>query len=507
VALIAIVACGCGRIGFSPMTGDAGGDASGDGVHDGVTADAAPLGMQIADLRASNADAGDQFGLALALSRDGTTLAVAAPTEASAATGIDGDQSDNTAVDAGAVYLFTREASGWTQQAYIKASNTEANDQFGWAVALSGDGNTLAVGARHEDSAAVGINGSEVSNAAANAGAVYVFVRTGTTWTQQAYIKASNTGASDNFGAALALDDGGDTLVIGAAQEDSASTGVGGNPNDETAQDAGAAYVYARAGATWSPAVYLKATNADAGDAFGWKVAISGDGSTIAVGAPKESSASAMQPSDNSLSQSGAIYIYRRAGATWSADQLVKASNPELAANFGYSVGLSQDGATLVGAAVDEAGAARGFNGGSSMQSATSSGAAYLSIGTPYQAQAYAKASNADPGDDFGWSVALASDGSTFAAGAPNEQSLAMGLDGDEADNSLTMVGAAYVAARAGTTWTYAHYVKAPNADRGDQFGWALALSGDGTILAVGAPGEDGVGDAVPDAGEAYVYY
>ncbi|MBV8762129.1 MAG: FG-GAP repeat protein [Deltaproteobacteria bacterium] len=69
------------------------------------------------------------------------------------------------------------------------------------------------------------------------------------------------------------------------------------------------------------------------------------------------------------------------------------------------------------------------------------------------------------------------------------------------------MVGAVYLAARSGTTWTYTHYVKAPNADAGDTFGWALALSGDGTTLAVGAPGEDGVGDAAPNCGEAYVFY
>ena len=95
--------------------------------------------------------------------------------EDSAATGIDGDQLDNSAGEAGAVYVYRRNGATWSHQAYAKASNTEANDQFGWPVALSGDGNTLAVGARLEDSGATGVDGDQSSNSASEAGAVYVF--------------------------------------------------------------------------------------------------------------------------------------------------------------------------------------------------------------------------------------------------------------------------------------------------------------------------------------------
>ena len=85
------------------------------------------------------------------------------------------------------MYVFVRDGESWTQQAYIKASNAGAGDRFGWSVALSGD--TLAVGAYREDSAASGIDGDEADNLSPNSGAVYVYTRAGAEWTQQAYIK------------------------------------------------------------------------------------------------------------------------------------------------------------------------------------------------------------------------------------------------------------------------------------------------------------------------------
>src|SRR5699024_5968785 len=104
----------------------------------------------------------EQFGASVALSRDGNTLAVGAYGEDSKATGIDGDQGDDSASSAGAVYVFVRDEGGtWTQEAYIKASNPDAHDRFGTSVALSRDGNTLAVGAKGEASSATGIGGNQ----------------------------------------------------------------------------------------------------------------------------------------------------------------------------------------------------------------------------------------------------------------------------------------------------------------------------------------------------------
>ena len=111
------------------------------------------------------------------------------------------------------------------QQSYLKASNTNANDQFGYLIAFSGD--TLVVGAPQEGSNAIGVNGDQSNNSAPNSGAVYVFTRTGGVWTEQAYLKASNTNTNDQFGVSVAIS--GDTLAVGAMFEDSNATGVNGD--------------------------------------------------------------------------------------------------------------------------------------------------------------------------------------------------------------------------------------------------------------------------------------
>ena len=131
------------------------------------------------------------------------------------------------------------------QEAYVKASNTDADDLFGYNVTLSDDGNTLAVGASNEDSAATGVNGDQADNSANKSGAVYVFTRdSGGSWTQQAYVKAHDTSASDYFGASVVLSGDSHTLVVGARHEDSAATGVNGDQTDNSATDAGAVYVF-----------------------------------------------------------------------------------------------------------------------------------------------------------------------------------------------------------------------------------------------------------------------
>ena len=195
-------------------------------------------------VKASNTGVGDFFGSAVALSADGSTLAVAAYGEASNAKGVGGNQDDNSAGGAGAVYVFTRTGAQWSQQAYVKASNTEANDFFSDPLALSADGSTLAVGAIGEASNAKGIGGSQDANSAAFAGAVYVFTRIGAQWSQQAYVKASNTDASDLFGFALALSADSSTLAVVAKGEASNAKGVSGNQDDNSALNAGAVYVF-----------------------------------------------------------------------------------------------------------------------------------------------------------------------------------------------------------------------------------------------------------------------
>jgi hypothetical protein len=157
---------------------------------------------------------------------------------------VGGDQRSEAAMNSGAVYVFARSGTTWAQEAYIKASNTGAGDYFGFSVSLSADGTRLAVGAFHEDSAATGVGGDQASNATLSSGAVYVFARSGTTWAQEAYIKASNTGTNDGFGGSVSLSADGTRLAVGAEEEDSAARGVGGDQASNAATESGAVYLY-----------------------------------------------------------------------------------------------------------------------------------------------------------------------------------------------------------------------------------------------------------------------
>jgi hypothetical protein len=400
---------------------------------------------QQAYLKASNTGAGDFFGDRVAISGD--TVVVGALSEASATTGVNGNQSDNSAANAGAAYIFVRSGNTWSQQAYVKASNTGTFDVFGSSVAISGD--TVVIGALGEASAATGVNGNQADNSFRGAGAAYIFVRSGSAWSQQAYLKASNTctfETFDVFGSSVAIS--GDTVVVGAPDEDSAATGVNGNQADYIAQGSGAAYVFVRSGSTWTQQAYLKASNTEANDGFATSVAISGN--TVVVGAIGEASAATGvngNQSDNSAFGAGAAYVFVRNGSTWSQQAYVKASNAGMYDGFGGSVAISGD--TVVVGAEREDSAATGVNGNQAANSAEGAGAAYAFVrsGSTWTQQAYLKASNTQTEDIFGRSVAISGD--TVVVATPVEASAATGVNGNQSDNSAPNAGAAYIFAGA----------------------------------------------------------
>ncbi len=406
---------------------------------------------QEAYLKASNAQAGDRFGSAVALSADGNLLAVGAPMEDSGAAGVGGAQLDETAPDSGAAYLFTRSAGTWTQQAYLKASNTGANDRFGSALALSGDGATVAVGATWEDSPTTGVGGSQGDDpATANSGAVYVFANAGGAWSQQAYLKPSNTRASEEFGTSLSVSLDGNTLAVGAPLEGSGGVGVGGNQIGNAAPASGAVYVFVRGGGAWAQQEYLKASNAEAADWFGCAVALSADASTLAVGACLEDSDAVGvggAQGSNSAPDSGAVYVFGGNGAVWSQQAYLKASNTGPYDRFGSALALSRDGNTLAVGAYLEDGGADGVGGNQADDSAVDAGAVYVFDrgGGLWSQQAYLKASNSQGGARFGAAVGLSTAGETLAVGAPLEASGALGIGGNQADISASESGAVYL--------------------------------------------------------------
>lgn len=434
--------------------------------------------IQDAYAKASNTGAGDHFGAAIAVSGD--TMVVGSPLEDSSATGVNGSQSNNSSTDSGAVYVYRRNSTTglWSQEAYLKASNTGSDDRFGCSVAI--DGNTLVVGAMNEDSNATGVNGTQANNSASNSGAVYVFTRSGSTWTQHSYLKASNTGAGDLFGSSVSIQQ--NTILVGAPNEDSNATGVNGNGANNSSADSGAGYVYFFSASAWNFQTYFKSSATAAGQHFGMSAAMWGD--TAAFGAP------------DATSGTGYVGIYSRSASTWSHQQNVTAFNSEAGDFFGWSLALrgsttSQASSLLVGAPWESSNGT-GVGSAGSNNSNPDSGAAYLyalQSGT-WNHHAFFKsaASNTQP-INFGWAVGLAAD--IVVVSAPRENSSSTGIDGDPEDTWASQSGAVYSFTRGGPIWNWVldSYIKASDTEASDSFGWSVGISGD--ILGVGGPGED----------------
>ncbi|GEP41609.1 choice-of-anchor D domain-containing protein [Brevifollis gellanilyticus] len=390
------------------------------------------------------------------------------------------------------------------QKAFFKGSNTEAGDWFGGSVSVSGD--TVVVGAKLEDSSSAGVNSTPDEGATA-AGAAYVFVRADGVWTQQAYLKASNPGVHDWFGASVAIS--GNTIIIGAPDERSSSTGVNSLPNDN-APGAGAAYIFARQDGIWTQQAYLKASNSGTTDRFGSDVAISGD--SVIVGAyGEDSSTSGVNSAPNEgAASSGAAYIFTRSGGTWIQEAYLKASFPRTNDFAGSSVAISGDTAVM-GVPYDDSDAT-GVNGVAMYASEGDSGAVYVfkrgTSGT-WSQEAYIKASNRESVDGFGSSVAMS--GSTLIVGAPNEGSSTKGVNSTPNDNTPG-AGAAYIFTRQAGLWSQQAYLKASNTGYDDKFG-RVAVSGDTAV--VGAGGEDNINigvngfenyEGAANSGAAYIF-
>lgn len=246
-------------------------------------------------------------------------------------------------------------------------------------------------------------------------------------------------------------------------------------------------------------ATYLKASNTNAGDAFGSSVALSGD--TLLVGTPTEASNSTainQGQADNALPGAGAVHVYQWTGLQWAHEAYLKPSVTQGGAGFGSSVALDANTAVV---------GSPGLNGASPN---TAAGAVFVFVRAPgtrvWREQALLRAGDAAPFDAFGFSVDV--DADTLVVGAPSESSNATGVDGNGLNTSAMASGAAYVFVRGGGSWFQQAYFKATNTGEQDRFGTSVAVSGD--LVVVGAPGEDssqgGLDENLPDSGAVYGY-
>ncbi|WP_437984572.1 FG-GAP repeat protein [Sorangium sp. So ce117] len=252
-------------------------------------------------LYASHAVAGDAFGWSVAL--DGDTLVASS------------DSHDHSAVNDGAAWVFTRSGSTWTEQQELIPDDAAQSDGFGRSVSISGD--SIVVGSPQDDAPS------------SNQGSAYVFVRSGSSWTQQAKLVSFGTGSGTYFGESVAIN--GDTVLVGAYNY--------WNPLNTS----GAAYVFVRSGSSWTGQQVLAPTGAAAWDSFGISVAIQGDRAVI--GATGGDAAS--------VSNTGAAYVFERSGSTWTQQQELFASDGASYDNFGNSVALDGD-TVVVGASSDD---------------------------------------------------------------------------------------------------------------------------------------------------------
>lgn len=413
----------------------------------------------------SNHDENDFFGHTSTLSSNGSIMVIGAPAESSNASGINGDQNNDAAPGSGAAYVFERQATGlWTQQAYLKASNTRiapsGGASFGSSLSISEDGSTLVVGAYGEPSPSTGVNGDQTPVTAALAGAAYVFNRSPTgQWTQSAYLKASNTDATDVFGSSVSISGDGRMIAVGAPGEDGSAILVNG-ADDNSTPEQGAVYVFALDANGWEQTAYIKPhlrISATARMQFGGKVALNQTGTTLAITTDRYG-----------------IYIYSRSTGTWEFDNVLQAGLRGL----GTNVALSRDGNTFAASQLQEL-----TPGG-----ADAPGAVYVfsNLATAgWTRTATLQDPNSTAGQWFGSGLAIGANGNCIATGAYHEGSAALGINGDPFNNSGQLRGAAfYFELSDSNEWVQKSYIKAPTLET-QALGHSLGMSGDCSVLLI----------------------
>ena len=344
------------------------------------------------------------------------------------------DDSDyyNTKTNSGAAYIFKRSGTSWTQEAKLTASDASSSDYFGYSVSISGD--YAVVGAYADDD-----NGSA-------SGSAYVFKRSGTAWSQEAKLTGSDGASNDYFGISVAISDS--LAIMGAYRKNSYK---------------GAAYIFKRSGTTWTQDTTLTASDGAASDYFGISVSISGN--YAAVSAFRD---------DDKGTDSGSVYFFKRSGTTWSQDAKLSANDGQAYDYFGYSVSLSGDYA-VVGAYLDND---KGSNAGSAY--------IFKYSGTSWAQEAKLTANDGASSDYFGYSVSISGDYTV------------VGTYRD--DDKVTDSGSAYIFKRNGTTWSQHTKFTASDGAASDYFGWSVGMSGQTPV--VGAIYDDDNGS---NSGSAYI--
>lgn len=399
---------------------------------------------ELAKLAANDGMIADNFGSSVAMSGDGNTVAVAA--QLADVAGV---------VNCGAVYLFERNGTSYTFKTKLSASDKATSDEFGSSIALNEDGTVLVVGAWHSSPSSVN-----------QAGAAYIFNKVNGTWSQTAKLTAADKASVSYFGFAVAVNGGGNIVAIGAPF----STG-NSQPNG------GAVYIYTKSGSAWNQSVRLVPNSLTAASYFGYSLDINQSATALVVGAPGFSSAG--------NSDAGAIYVYNFL-TSWTETAKLHPSVVKTAAQVGKSVAIDETGTTVTA--------------GAPLLDDTESGIAdcgYVYVfkyatGAWTQSAMLSRA-NKTAGDQYGNAVKLDSTGSKlFVAG--------WSID----SNGIANCGQVDQYQYSGTAWSLIQSTKASDKGTGDFFGSSISINNQGSRLAVGAYLADVL--SIQDAGACYIY-
>lgn len=378
---------------------------------------------------ASDGAADDNFGFSVSISGDYAIVGA-------------NEKNVGSNINQGKAYILIRSGTSWSEQAALTASDGAVNDQFGYTVSISGD--YAIIGAPGKD---LGAN--------TNQGKAYIFKRSGTSWSQEVALTASDGAAQDNFGHTVSIS--GDYAIVGAPYKNV------GNITDQ-----GKTYIFKRSGATWNEEAAITSSDGVASDQFGYSVSISGDYAIVGAFL-KQVGANFNQ---------GKAYIFKRSGTSWTQEADLVASDGATGDLFGHSVSISDDYA-LVGAHLKD------------INSKMNQGKAYIfkRSGKLWNEEADIVASDASDYDNFGFSVSISDD--YIIVGASTK---------DVGNNNIQ--GKAYIFKRFGNTWTEQAELVGSGASPSDNFGWSVSISGNHVI--VGAPKDD-VGSNT-DEGKVFFY-
>jgi hypothetical protein len=394
-------------------------------------------GKLVAGDRAAN----DYFGRSVTISGDGTRLAIGA---------YQADISSTT--DAGAVYVFSRSGSSWTQEAKITASDKAINDHF-YISRLDYSGTRLIVGAVDKT-----VSGNNA------AGQVYVFTRSGTTWTQEAILFPTADAAKVlNFGGSIEVDSDANRVIIGCE-----------NATENSINYSGSVYIYSRSGVTWVQEAKLIASDIATNASFGRSVDITLDGTRCVVGSHRANVSDKIQ--------AGAAYVFSRSGTSWTQEAKLTASTPAANDFFGYSVSIDNTGSRIAVGAYQK-----------STSMTTQGGMVFVfsRSGTFWNQESQLQA--ADNGTAyFGFRCFIDKSG-TYLYVSSHVHAIGSTLN----------AGVVYVFVRNGTTWTQINYMQSSVPESNAYFSIDLDVTDDGNRFVIGARGND---QGISNVGAAYVY-